>query len=95
MIEIHDVRSAFVVASVEGVMALGIASTVQLTVSRHESGVYSAQLGRLTTAPAQLAGMDLGELPDVPPGQRRATWLLTDAVNMALHDPEAHRLLHW
>jgi hypothetical protein len=95
MIEEFNTETDYVQTSVTGLRAMRVASAVQLSVYRTENGIYKAELGRMTVAPATLYGLSLGVLPDVPPGQRRATWLLTDAVNMALCDPEAHRLLHW
>lgn len=72
-----------------------LVSSVQVTIGRSQNGLYRAQLSRTTVNPARVQGMCLGYVCDVPPGQRRATWLLTDAVNLALTDPEAHMLLHW
>lgn len=95
MIETYDPRSHFVRSSLAALDAIGVASSVQLTIARQISGVYEVNLGRVRLAPAVMEGMTLGVVEDVPPGQRRATWLLTDAVQLALTNPEAHHLLHW
>lgn len=70
-------------------------SSVQIVIGREVSGLYVAQLVRTTVAPARVQAMQVGTFVDVPPGQRRATWLLTDVVQTMLHNPEAHMLLHW
>lgn len=95
MITEYDPTSEFVRPLVDEVRKQRIASSVQLTVSRHESGIYTAELVRLRVQPLSLVSVELGALPEVPPGQRRATWLLTDAVNAALTSVEGHSLLHW
>ena len=73
----------------------GLASSIQVTVARHEAGFYVAQLTRVRTTPTSVQGVSLGQLSDVPVGARRCTWLLTEAVQRALYDPQAHSLLHW
>lgn len=95
MIETYDPASEFVQTAVRGLVAMDVASSVQLTVARTTNGLYHVELGRMCVAPTRLEGLSLGYVSDVPPGQRRATWLLTDAVNLALTNPEAHSLLHW
>jgi hypothetical protein len=72
-----------------------VMSSVSIMVFRDRNGLYRAALQRMTVEPVMAEAMELGVVCDVPPGQRRATWLLTDAVTMALGDPEAHRLMHW
>lgn len=74
---------------------MSLSSAVQLVVSRSDQGLYRCDLSRMTRNPDSIQMLHLGMVSDVPPGQRRATWLLTDAVNLALTDPEAHALLHW
>ena len=95
MIELFSTDSDYVQQSVHALHNMDIASSIQLTVARHLDGRYTADLGRMVVAPVSLTAVHLGTLPDVPPGQRRATWLLTDAVNLALTNLDAHSLLHW
>lgn len=95
MIVTYDPESVFVKDQVGALEESGVLSALQLAIGRHESGLYQVQLTRTRTNPGSVMAMGLGYIEDVPPGQRRATWLLTDAVNMALTDAEAHMLLHW
>lgn len=95
MIETYDSSSPAVRNGVLGLDALDCTSSVQLTIARTSNGLYRVAVSRVRVQPALLEGLELGEIADVPPGQRRATWLLTDAVQMALSSPEAHQLLHW
>ena len=95
MIVEFDAANPVVKHQVESLHADGMMSSVQLTIARSHQGLYHAQLTRVTTTPARLEGMQLGVWNDVPVGNRRATWLLTDVVDHMLELPEAHRLLHW
>lgn len=84
-----------VAALVEQMFDQEVMSYVAVEVRRLESGLYHCILNRARRAPASMEAVGLGYADDVPPGQRRATWLLTEAVNLALTSPEAHTLLHW
>jgi hypothetical protein len=95
MIETYDSSSPVVRNGALGLDAMDLTSSVQLTVARDRNGLYRVALSRMRLEPMLLEGLELGTVNDVPPGQRRATWLLTDAVQLALSNPEAHRLLHW
>lgn len=95
MIIEHDASSDVVRNHVEALLNQDLVSSVQLGIARAEDGCYVAQLVQVSTTPTRLRAVSLGRLVDVPPGQRRATWLLTDAVQEALCNPEAHQLLHW
>lgn len=95
MIETYDSSSPTVRDGVLGLDALDCVSSVQLTIARDRNNLYRVAISRVRVSPALLEGLELGTINDVPPGQRRATWLLTDAVQLALSNPEAHSLLHW